>query len=502
MGAGTGDQAVGTRAEQPWRLRLCAEDGRVLGAGALLGGRYVLTCAHVLPGPEVLVDLSGHGGREPLPARVVEDQLAPLEEDGTGDLALLELAGELPAAWGARLRDGRLAPGRPVAAYGFPVGAPHGMWARAELSRAAGPGAEWVQLDALQPGNRVRLGFSGAGVLDEASGDVVGLVVSEYSAEGSVVAWMQPVRTIARYLPVVTEWVDRAPLPPVRLPELDGWLPHRGPGDVLVVITGEAGSARSEALLALAARLGSALVVIDVAGRTAAEAARLIAERTGQPPAGGMTVVLVGVDASAEPQALVTEVLNPLAERGAAVVAGYRAADSPSLAAIRAPGTVSGAQASPPRTDTLGARIAALAALEADVRRLWGEDGPRFAGEPDPPDRASRLRPWLSAVRRLPEAERGPRLAECAPRVDRALRKATEARNRLLVRRQRLRELRGLVQAYQRMAAEHGLAEDTGLDARYREALRRTMIRPCVLAEAEAAVQDYLRAVVRLVRDD
>ncbi|GAA2800165.1 S1 family peptidase [Crossiella cryophila] len=507
MGAGSGETAVGARAEQPWRLRLCAADGVVLGAGALLGGKYALTCAHVLPDREVLVDLIGVGGRTPVPAKVLENQLAPLRPDGGGDLALLALAEDQPPGWGARLRAGQPAPGRPVAAYGFPAGAPHGMWARAELSRAAGPGAEWVQLDAVHQGNRLRRGFSGAGVLDEASGDVVGLVVSEYSADGSVVAWMQPVATILRYLPVVSEWTDHTPLPPVDLPGLLDWLRQRRPGDIGVLRIGESDSARAEALREIARRLGPSAVVIEASGRTPGEVSGLIATlaglRVGQQASRQLTLLLVGVDESAEPEALVRQVLNPLAEQGTAVVAGYRALDSPSLAALRSPGTVSSVEPPQPRPDSLVARIGALAALEEDVRRLWGgAEGPRFAGLPEPPDRAGQLRPWLSAVRGMPAADRGPRLAECALRVDRGLRKATELRNRLVVHRERLRELRGLTQAYQRMAAEHGLAEDPGLDTLYRNAFDRMLARPCVLAECEAAVQAYLRAVVRRVRDD
>lgn len=496
MGAGTGESATGARAEQRWLLRLCAGDGRVLGGGVLLGGKYALTCAHVLPGEEVLVDLCAPGDREPILAKVVEDGLIPLRADDRGDLALLELAQPQPADWGARLRTDPRTVGRPVAAYGFPAGAPHGMWARAELSRAAGPAAEWVQLDARQAGNRVRRGFSGAGVLDEASEDVLGLVVSEYSAEGSVVAWMQPVRTILGYLPVVSEWVDAARLPPVELPELTGWLPHRRPGDVLVLVLGEPGSARTEALRERVAEIGPEAVFIDAAQRTAGEVRRQLAERAGlrvgQPVERRLTLVLAGVDSSAEPEALVSNVLNPLAEQGAALVVGYRDGRSPSVSALRAPGRLSGA-----RADSLAARIRALAVLEDDVRRLWGGDRPRFAGAPEPPDRAGQLRLWLSAVRQLPPEERGARLAECARRVDRGLRKATEARNRLLVFRERLRELRGLTAAYQRTAAARGLAEDAELDALYRAAVAELQAMPCELAGTAAAVQAYLRAVVR-----
>ncbi|MGO1055411.1 hypothetical protein [Crossiella sp. CA198] len=51
----------------------------MLGAGALLGGKYALTCAHVRPGREVLVDLIGVGGRAPALEYVADrDRLAEL----------------------------------------------------------------------------------------------------------------------------------------------------------------------------------------------------------------------------------------------------------------------------------------------------------------------------------------------------------------------------------------------------------------------------------------
>ncbi|MBP2476546.1 hypothetical protein JOF53_005418 [Crossiella equi] len=494
MGAGTGDSAAGDRAEQPWRLRL-RTGAHVLGGGSLLGGRYVLTCAHVLPGrdAEVEVDFCGTRQARGTTAAVVADCHFPEDEDGTGDLALLELAEPRPDGWGVRLRAGRCAPGRLVTAYGFPEGAPHGMWARAELSRHAGPHAAWRQLDALR-GNRIRSGFSGAGVLDEEVGALLGVVVTAFPEQDS--AWMLPVAEILRYLPVVGEYTDTGPLPHDGVRD---FLRRSLPGQVAFIVLGASDSATSRVLAEAVEGAEQPVVVVDVTGRTPGEVSRHLAAeglRVGSPIEAPVALVAVGIDESSQPERLVSEVLDPLADQGAAVLFGFRHDSSASLAVLRS----QRAEVRPVRTDSLVLRLADLATLEEEVRVLWGQDEPRFAGVPEPRDRAGGLRPLLSAVRRLSPAARAEHLADCARRVERALHKAEAERDRLRGHRDRLRELRGLAQAYQRLAAEHGLAEDEELDTAYRAALGLLQVRPCVLAEAEAAVHGYRDAVVRRCR--
>ena len=65
-----------------------------------------------------------------------------------------------------------------------------------------GPGREWVQLDAMAAtGIRIQPGFSGAGLVDEVDGTVIGLVAVTDRAPQSRVAWMIPVEVICGYWP-------------------------------------------------------------------------------------------------------------------------------------------------------------------------------------------------------------------------------------------------------------------------------------------------------------
>ena len=94
-----------------WRVRLRDDDGEVIGAGMLVGGEHVLTCAHVVVGvtlgvppaavgaPTVALtaDLVGLPDQPSVPARVVPGGWVPPAEGRSGDVALLRLASS-PAA--------------------------------------------------------------------------------------------------------------------------------------------------------------------------------------------------------------------------------------------------------------------------------------------------------------------------------------------------------------------------------------------------------------------
>ncbi|MFD5089118.1 tetratricopeptide repeat protein [Amycolatopsis thailandensis] len=180
----------------------------------LLPDGYVLTCAHVvfdrsLPEPDLQVDFVGLPGTPSTPAAVADGQWVPPLSDERGDVALVKLADVPPAASVARLRGLTVGWDRPVHACGFPAQLEGGVWVQAALGGPSGPGSEWIQLNNVRPnGVFGRRGFSGAAVIDNETGDVLGMVVANLTSGAESLGWMIPVETIARYLPRVAALVD------------------------------------------------------------------------------------------------------------------------------------------------------------------------------------------------------------------------------------------------------------------------------------------------------
>ncbi len=384
-----------------WRVRIRSSAGDVLGAGILLGSETVLTCAHVIPddglpvpATEVLVDLVEVPDAEPVPARVADGCWVPQRSDGCGDVALLRLGRPQPAEHAAPLY--RLPPvlGRPVWMGGFPEGLDNGHYLRARTAGRVGPRAEWVGLDPASRRDVVRKGFSGAGVEDEATRHVIGMVVSRYddppgipSAERLSVSYMIPVETILRHLPVVHRWVrgdpgvDRplvsrltAGVQDVGFAQrLAVWLRREpltgraGVVDVETVVIESGDRVRYEALsraITLADRelsgggpdealsaaphgtvppLGSVDLAIDVTRRTDTEVALRVADRMDLRSPGDtsplsrvranavpLTIVAVGVDRARDPEALV-RFMKLLADRGSRLMLVFRDPHSPAL---------------------------------------------------------------------------------------------------------------------------------------------------------------------------
>jgi hypothetical protein len=185
----------------------------------VIDNRHVLTCAHVVaaalgvaangprPDGQVAIEFPGlpdDAGRTPAHVRV--DGWTPLAADERGDLAVLTVA--VPEQIRpALLRQCGPPDQRPVRVAGYPRGLRLGVWARGRLVGAGGPAAEWVQLDATDDaGGRVDTGFSGAGVVDEQTGAVIGIMVAVMVRAGQVparVAWMVPIEVVARYWPAL-----------------------------------------------------------------------------------------------------------------------------------------------------------------------------------------------------------------------------------------------------------------------------------------------------------
>ena len=193
--------------------------GTPTGAGVLIAGNRILTCAHVVakalggdeseperPVEEVAVDfpaLSDRGSTVPLTATVVVGGWFPVRRSGGGDIAVLEL--REPAPPGAcpppMLRPPQLG-GHPFVAIGFPEKREFGVPAHGEIDSRSGADWEWVALKQPDPtGYPVTFGFSGGPVWDTRAEAVVGIVVVVDHAPPTHVAFMIPVAVIAATWP-------------------------------------------------------------------------------------------------------------------------------------------------------------------------------------------------------------------------------------------------------------------------------------------------------------
>ncbi|MFE0925635.1 trypsin-like peptidase domain-containing protein [Streptomyces mutabilis] len=193
-----------------WHARV--ECGTEVGAGFLVSGRRLLTCAHVVRwsgDAPVTVTFPGHRELGELSAAVTAHGGWRGGAADRGDLAVLELEREVPLTPASFARPGaeRVAPAPELVAYGFPKGYDEGMLA----SYRAVPGPlisdEWVQLEALTGhGQPLAAGFSGAAVT-LADGTVVGMVTAVAGARDVRVGRMLPVEVMARYWPELGELV-------------------------------------------------------------------------------------------------------------------------------------------------------------------------------------------------------------------------------------------------------------------------------------------------------
>lgn len=186
-----------------WRLRIRAERKdasgtcEIRGAGILVGTNLALTCAHVLPRQDAVVQVefpeyeyaSGRGSVPPVPARVADGgwPSGSGEAGQDHDVALLTLDTTPEHACPARLNLATPYPGRKVWLGGYPANRDNGLWLHAQV---AGPSGGLLELHPLHGDDSVRPGFSGAAVIDDSGPDnpgatpggaVLGMIVSRYS---------------------------------------------------------------------------------------------------------------------------------------------------------------------------------------------------------------------------------------------------------------------------------------------------------------------------------
>ncbi|WP_345589646.1 serine protease [Streptomyces marokkonensis] len=207
MAAGGGVQAASLMRTPSWAVRIRGADGEIAGAGILLSPDQVLTCAHVVDRAAATITAEFVGAAEcdvpAIPARVDGDAYVPETRDADGDpggdVALLRLERPRPAEEAVRLR--RLSTSnRDVRMYGFPYDHNGGVWFRATVVGGCGRDGQ-VQLSPATPGELASAGCSGAGVADNVTGEVIGMVLSgQQDQHGNRFSFMSPAETIAGHL--------------------------------------------------------------------------------------------------------------------------------------------------------------------------------------------------------------------------------------------------------------------------------------------------------------
>lgn len=235
-----------------------------------------------------------------------------------------------------------------------------------------------------------------------------------------------------------------------------------------------------------------------------------------------MQLVIEGLDAAHQPEALVTDLLGPLVGRGGRVLLALRRPATPALqAAVAVPLTATLRE----RLDRLDAAVAELDGAEVRAEEL----ARRIGSLPTLPARAVRRRLDIATLRRdlgVPATDLAAVAADVAA-LERAVGRQQREQGALLDALQELTEepderppggaeqlvgllteyaaraaaddaavteLRGLLEAYAARAADGGVAEDEALGGLLRSAARLLRL-PYDLSAARRAVEAYVAAV-------
>ncbi|WP_392476086.1 trypsin-like peptidase domain-containing protein [Nostoc sp. C110] len=196
----------------------------VVGAGFLVGDRYLLTCAHVitealgilsntqeLPIGIIELDFPLIAPGQKLKAKVVFWQpINPLQIGE--DIAGLHLEDAPPNGVSfVQLVTASDYWKHPFRIFGFPQGHDVGVWATGELRDVQASG--WIQMEAIQvTGYQVEPGFSGAPVWDESLLGVVGMAIAaERKREGVKAAFMIPTKVLMQTWNLLNKAVQQQP---------------------------------------------------------------------------------------------------------------------------------------------------------------------------------------------------------------------------------------------------------------------------------------------------
>jgi len=188
------------------------------GAGALVGPKHVVTCAHVV---NTALDLDQRAqGKPDDPVRIVFPLLGggapgtiltarvavwrPPPEDGalSDDVAGLVIKGDLPdGASPAQLAASSPRPDSAVRVCGFTSDRPNGRWVPAVVRGTVAN--RRLQLDSKPGSARVQRGFSGTPVIDNPIGRVVGIIAE--SGKSANDSYAIPVEVLQEVWPEVLE---------------------------------------------------------------------------------------------------------------------------------------------------------------------------------------------------------------------------------------------------------------------------------------------------------
>ncbi|MDN3260622.1 trypsin-like peptidase domain-containing protein [Streptomyces sp. CSDS2] len=194
-----------------WHARIAC--GRFVGAGFLVTGRLLLTCAHVVrERGRAPVTVSFPHARElgELSATVIAHGDWGGRETDPGDVAVLELAKDIPLA-PARFAPPEAAYTEPypkLVSYGFPKDYDEGTLAEYQAVSAQLIAGEWLELVTWHGhGQPIVEGFSGAAATLP-DGRVVGMVTTALGTSPEVrKGRMLPLDVLARYWPGLAELV-------------------------------------------------------------------------------------------------------------------------------------------------------------------------------------------------------------------------------------------------------------------------------------------------------
>ncbi|MCC4765122.1 hypothetical protein FXW07_00275 [Methanosarcina sp. DH1] len=176
---------------------LSDQEKLTVGAGVLIGKKWVLTCRHVvetaLPiakkGDKIYLTFFRHESAEPIESYV--HYLAKKEEP---DFAILELEEEAPQYASIAKLVTKNFMGRELHACGFPYGA-DGVWV--QLNALGSADSFSVQIDITSKSRyKIKGGFSGTPVFDAKLDDVFGMVVTGDSDEEIFSGCFTPVDSI------------------------------------------------------------------------------------------------------------------------------------------------------------------------------------------------------------------------------------------------------------------------------------------------------------------
>jgi Trypsin-like peptidase domain len=547
------------RADYPWQVRI-EDDGAVRGAGIMLDGEYVLTCAHVVvrssevpAEPALRVRFDSRENVSHRSADIVAECFCPADDEtGRGDVALLRLRTPIPDQPRTLLRRNWRV-GQRIRVFGYPDGVPHGMWADARIAGPAMSQSQLVQLNVPVDSPRIECGFSGAAVIDAETGELIGMIRScEQGPRGA--CWMIPVDAIVKNAPLAARYVsgpstdcrsseltDKPLLAAAEgelLRELARWLGSDGPGGICVIAGG--GESVREALFSRLTERGEAGVAaaygaraIDVAvhaaGKTTGQVSRQLVTGLGGGTDGRVNiarlvtdlgsaagVVVDEMDAADEPEALLdelTHLVTSFPRPPLRLLLGFR---------TQVPGRVRNAliaefPAERRRSDTAApadlladanARLAKaetgldeLIAAEDKASRKHAHVVIRITDVP-PPDVAAgtALRVRLAVLRATRGAAGTEWLAEikaCEHALQNRRAQVTEAMERLDELLACRAELRARLAIFGQLAARLGLEEDDQTSGYYRTAHEMVWRAPCDLGGAEQAVDSYYGVIMR-----